>query len=71
MTPKTIQDKYQNELRCGDMVCFAVPGSSWRQTPQLMRACVAALIETKTGDFVALEKPDGIRVLANRVVKCY
>lgn len=71
MIPDKIYDKYGNELQCGDNVCYAESGSSWRQTPRLMRASVAALITTKAGNFVILKKTDGTKILASSVVKCY
>ena len=72
-----IQDRFGNELQCGDFVCFIMGGSrGWRQTPPLTRAKIKAFISDKAGDWIVpeLEYPyEGCvtKVLASRVVKCY
>jgi hypothetical protein len=68
---RKVVDKYGNELQCGDFVCFTVSNGNWRQTPELIRVKVAAFVSNRLGDFVVLEKPDGIKVISSKVVKCY
>ena len=59
----TVTDKFGNEIKCGDMVCFVQAG-------YLIRVKITALISTKTQDFIVYS--DKLpKVPSSMVVKCY
>ena len=72
-----IQDRFGNELQCGDNVCLTASSGNWRQTPQIVRVKIYALSTDKNGTGWVLPDPDCIpegvpsKILASRVVKCY
>jgi hypothetical protein len=66
-----VQDKFGTEIRCGDMVCFVGnPTAGWRQTKELVRVKVIALISDKTNDYILYDE-NCPKVISSRVVKCY
>jgi hypothetical protein len=68
---RKIVDKFGNELRCGDMVCFVQnPDAGWRQTKHLARVQIKAFVSNKTQDFIIYDE-NCPKVIASRVVKCY
>ena len=67
---KTVLDRFGNELRCGDNVCFTASSGNWRQTPEIKRARISAFISDRAGDWIVPDD-EKTRILAGRVVKCY
>lgn len=65
------QDKFGTEINCGDMVCFvANPNADWRQTKELERVQVKAIVSNKTTDYILYDE-NRPKVSTKRVVKCY
>lgn len=70
-------DRFGNELRCGDNICFTASSGHWRQTPTIMRVKIYALCTDKNGTGWVMPDPENIpencpsKILAERVVKCY
>jgi hypothetical protein len=66
-----VQDKFGTEIKCGDMVCFVGnPNADWRQTKELVRVQVKAIISNKATDYILYDE-NCPKVSTNRVVKCY
>lgn len=73
---KPVFDRYGNELRCGDFVCFTASNGNWRKTPELMRVKISAFITDRAGDWIVPENVLDtncpiLKITASRVVKCY
>ena len=66
-----IQDRFGNELQCGDFVAFVSnPKADWRQTKHLARVQIKAFVSQKNGDFIVYDE-NSPKISAKRVVKCY
>lgn len=75
MTP--VLDKFGNELRAGDNVCFIAAGGNWKQTPTIERVRICGFYTDKNGSSWVFPESDCVlkgiqsKIIASRVVKCY